>query len=146
MRIVHDETFYSSGTVTIDGNTGVIATPITLDSVTVAKRHGQFVIVPMWFGVVGSAMGGAETNDVKIDWYMDSAGANAIGTTTFTQMTVGDPTPAVEVWPGDVTLWDVANRTTPPWIPLPAYCKITHDVGGGGESMSYIISMTYLIM
>jgi hypothetical protein len=159
MNILYDWIFYSSGTVVATGNSGIIVSPGRITSVAYPVEGllpllgaGQYgagtpnVVVPLYFTVTGSDMATDETNDVKIDWYLDSAGTNTFGTTTFAQMTAGAPTPAEELWPGDLTNWNGADVYRPPWIPLPQYCKITHTLAGTTKSMSYVILMTALVM
>jgi len=131
-RSYFNQTFYSSGTVVATGNTGVMATPL-YDAYDVA----QF---PLAFGVIGADMLTDETNDVTIDWYLDSAGVLTVGTTTFAQMTAAT-TKQVETWPGDVTFWNVARDL----VPLPPYCKITHTLAGTTKSMSYIIYASLML-
>ncbi len=153
MRIVHNKELYSSGTITGNGNTGVIATPITLDSEPVAfeDRHGQFVIVPLHFTQLGADMTVDETATVTVAWYTDATGGYTHGTTTFAAMTWTDADPAFQYWPGTVTGWDIdytgaTEPPNPPWIPLPPYCKITWVLAGAAKSMSFTLRMTYLVM
>ena len=146
MRIVHDKELYSSGTITANGNTGVIATPISLDSEQVADRHGQFVIVPLYFTQLGADMTVDETCTVTVAWYTDATGGYTHGTTTFIAMTWTDADPAFEYWPGDVLVWGGADIYRPPWVPLPPYCKITWVLVGAAKSMSFTLRMTYLLM
>ena len=140
MRVTYDEAFYSSGTVVVTGNSGVIATP---------GKSPINLVVPLWFICVGADQATDETNDVKIDWYADSAGAYTFGTTTFAQMTAGDMVPPLEYWPGDVSAWDIdytgaSEPPNPPWIVVPPYCKITHTMVGTTKSMSYTVTMSSL--
>ena len=80
-----------------------------------------------------------ETNTVKIDWYLEAAGAIAIGTTTFTQLTASVLT-VVEAWPGDVTAFNAGRDN----VPLFPFCKITHTLAGTTKSMEYGIYLSYL--
>lgn len=139
IRSVFGETFYSSGTVTTTGNTGVIAVPTLAGSQISA-------IFPIAFHVKGASQATDETNDVTIDWYLDAAGEFSVGTTTFVQMTASDMLPPVEPWPGDVTLWNITGAgTMHPRVPLPPYHKITHTLAGTTKSMSYIIYIHYML-
>lgn len=128
-----DETFYSSGTVVANGNSGIIASPV-------ASPIG--VIFPIAFTCKGSDMTVDETNDVTIDFYIDSAGEFTVGTLTFAQLTFADMLPPPEPWPGDVTFWTY-TQVGPMFIqaPLPPYTKISHALGGTAKSMSYIIKL-----
>jgi hypothetical protein len=130
-RAIYDATFYSSGTVVLTGDTGVIASPVS---------SAVGVIYPICFAVAGADMLTDETNDVTMDWYIDSAGVHTIGTTTFAQMTAGAMIPAVEPWPGDITLWNLTGvGAMKNFIPLPPYVKITHTLAGTTKSMSYVV-------
>ncbi len=149
MDIIYNASFYTSGTVTVTGNSGVIATP---NLPTASPRLYPDVMVPLWFFAAGSGMATDELNDVKIDWYADAAGLYTFGTSTFVQMTAADPVPPPLMWPADVIAWDIAydsatgNQPAGPFIPAPPYCKITHTLAGTTKSMSYAINMAYLIL
>ena len=133
----YDHTFFSSGTITANGNTGVIATPLV--------TSGSDAIIPIAFTLKGADMTVDETNTVTIDWYLDSAGEFTIGTTTFVALTWTDLLAPVEAWPGDVTLFnnsDVGAMTR--GIPLPPFHKITHVLAGAAKSMSFIIKLAHL--
>ena len=134
-RVVWNATLYSSGTVTIDDDTGIIINPL------LNPLNGP--IFPSYFILVGADMTGDELNDVTIEWYGDSAGnGGAIGTTTFNQILVGTLTD-LEAWPGDVTAWNAARD----WVPMPPYHKILWDLTGvaPAHSMSFIIYCSYVI-
>ena len=142
-RTVWNATLYSSGTVVLTGDTGVITTPFS-------SAAGS-LIIPVSFHCVGSDQLTDETNVVKIDWYADAGGLYTFGTTTFAEMNAGDMAPPPLGWPGDVTFWDIDYTDTdwppnPPYIPLPPYHKITHTLVGTTKSMSYIVYMHYMVM
>jgi len=143
MDIIRDAVLFASGTVTATGNSGVIATP---NLPTPSRAGHPDVMVPLYFTCLGTDQATDETNDVTIDWYADSGGTYSFGTTTFAQMTAGDMIPPPEAWPGDVTAWNVANGTSPAWVPALPYCKITHTLVGTTKSMAYTVWMSYLIL
>ncbi len=160
MKIVYDEEFFSSGTVTATANTGVVATPL-LPAATGLKVSGKTavsdfltarpVLVPLYFTQLGADMTVDETATVVIDWYTDATGGYTHGATTFVAMTWTDADPAFEYWPGDVTAWDInyGGATEPPnapLIPLPPFYKLTYTLAGAAKSMSFTIRMTYLIL
>lgn len=139
LRSIFGSTFYSSGTVTATGDTGVIAVP-TFTGVP------SLAIFPVAFTCKGASQATDETNDVTIDFYFDSAGEFTAGKITFAQMTAADMLPPPEPWPGDVTLWNLsAAGAMHAAIPLPPYHKITHTLAGTTKSMSYIVYAHYLI-
>ena len=129
-------TLRSSGTVTVTGNTGIIAVP--------GVTSGDEAVFPLFFVAVGTDQAGDETNDLTIDWYGDSGGIGGIlATITFAQLTAGSPTD-IETWPGDITaIYANAGRDLLPLLP---YHRITHTLAGTTISMSYIIYMSSLSM
>jgi hypothetical protein len=159
MNILYNWVFYSSGTVTATGDSGIIVSPGRITSVPHPTKDrtgllgaGQYgagtdnVVVPLYFTLEGSDMTVDEENAVTIVWYADSAGSFVIGTTTFATLLWTDMLAPIEYWPGDLTNWNAADAYRPPWIPLPAYCKVTHTLVGAAKSMSYSILMTALVM
>jgi len=145
MNIVHNEEFYSSGTIVANGDTGVIATPLQRPAARPAPDSPN-VIVPLYFMQLGADMTVDETCTVTIGWYTDSTGGYTHGTTTFAAMTWTDADPAHEYWPGDLTKWDGTDVYRPPWVPLPEYCQINWTLVGAAKSMSFTLRMTYLVM
>ncbi len=150
MNIIYDAAFYSSATLTVNGNSGVIATPLSTKSThspTSDLALGQpNVIVPLYFTQLGADMTIDETCTVTIGWYTDSTAGYTHGTTTFVAMTWTDADPAFEYWPGDVTVWGGADIFRPPWVPIPPYCQINWALVGAAKSMSFTLRMTYLVM
>lgn len=134
-RTSYAELFYQSPTVTTTGNTGVIATPL----ISTYLPGSRF---PLYFQAIGTNMTTDETNIITIDWYGESAGIAAIGTTTFAQLTASTLLVS-EAWPGDVTFF---NAATTGRIPLLPYMKITHTLAGTTKSMEYGIYLTSIIM
>jgi len=128
-----NEVFYSSGTITVTGNSGIIATPNVLS--------GGEAVFPLFFVAVGTGLATDETCAVTMGWYGDAAGnGGAIGTTTFATMTAGAPIPAAEAWPGDVTFYN-AGRDMIPFLP---FRQINWTLAGTTISLSFIIYASYL--
>ena len=131
----YNELFYQSATVTATGNTGVIANPL------VAAALGTRF--PLYFQAIGTNMLTDETNTLTIDWYGESVGIAAIGTTTFTQLTASLLLVS-EGWPGDIALWVASSMRD--MIPMLPYMKITHTLAGTTKSMEYGIYLTSNMM
>ena len=127
-----NSTFYTSATVVITGDTGIIATPLV--------TSGSEAILPLYFVAVGLNMLTDETNIITIDWYGDAAGnGGAIGTTTFNQLTAGNLTD-LEVWPGDVNAFDSGRD----FVPMFPFHKITWTLVGTTKSMEFILYLSYM--
>lgn len=128
-------TFYTSSiTLAVTGDTGIIATPLM-------PATGQPALFPLFFLATGNNMATDETNIVTILWYGNVAGdGGAIGTTTFVQMTAGAPTPALEIWPGDVAAYGPSRDL----VPLFPFCKIVWTLAGTTKSMGFTLWMSYL--
>ena len=150
MNIIHNELFYSSGTIVASGDTGIIATPLsgrmTSNPDVDLGLNQPNVVVPLYFTHLGADMTIDETCTLTMNWYMDAAGAYTHGVTTFVAMTWTDLDPASEYWPGDIDRWDGADKYRPPWVPLPPYCQINWALVGAAKSMSFTVRMSYLVM
>jgi hypothetical protein len=136
-QVYWDATFYTSVvTLAASSDTGIIATPL-------APASGRPGLWPLFLRVTGVNMATDETNDLTILWYLNATGAGgAIGTTTFAQMTAGAPSPAVELWPGDIA---AAFDTATFMKPLPPYCKIVYTLAGTTKLMGFVIYLSYMV-
>jgi hypothetical protein len=127
------DVFYTSAiNLSATGNTGVIATPLI-------PASGAPAVFPIGLVAIGNNMATDETNTLTIDWYLEAAGAIAIGTTTFTQLTASVLT-VVEAWPGDVAAFNAGRDL----VPLFPYCKITWTLAGTTKSMGFVLYLNHL--
>jgi len=128
-----NEIFYSSGTIAVTGNSGIIATPNVVS--------GGVALHPLFFVGVGTGLATDETCTVTIGWYGDAAGnGGALGTTSFAAMTAGAPIPPAEAWPGDVTFFNAGRDL----VPLLPFRQINWTLAGTTISLSFILYISYL--
>jgi hypothetical protein len=139
-------TIYSSGTITGNGNSGVIdlaADIMGLGSEPLRTASGKFAITRAWLILTPSDLATDETLDVDLNVSWDSSGTADLKVHDFTQVTSSNAAERL-LLPGGESVADTLGSTpgTDLYVPMPIapFWKFSHTLGGSSKSMAYTIT------